>query len=280
MMKVKSNNIVRNLAEVKDLCNPNLLLNADFNSGIINQRGQTTYTGSGLKYTIDMWRRRAGTLTVGTNSITFTNSGSIAIGLEQVIDIDAPITIYIKANVKQGQARLSLFGSLEYGDDLLNGSADIVTGENVFHLNSGNVKIFQIIARANSSIEIESVKVEQGNYFTGMPTWNEALELLKCQRYLYFVGSSSILNVRYDGSNLCINFKTPTSFVNKPSIIHNNAIFGVTSFNDSYESHNVSDFTVNSYGGGNINIIKPSSNPTRYGMAIVVNGFYLDAESY
>ena len=85
MMKVKSNNIVRNLAEVKDLCNPNLLLNADFNSGIINQRGQTTYTGSGLKYTIDMWRRGAGTLTVDTNSITFTNSGSIAIGLNKLL---------------------------------------------------------------------------------------------------------------------------------------------------------------------------------------------------
>lgn len=280
MMKVKSRSVVRNLAEDKDLCNPNLLMNADFKSGIINQRGNTTYAGFGLEYTVDRWRRSAGTLTVGTNSITFANDGSIAIGLEQIVDIVAPITIYIKANVTQGQARLSLFGSLEYGDDLLNGSADITTGDNIFHLNTGNVKIFQIIARANSSIEIESVKVEQGNYFTGMPTWDETVELLKCQRYLYFVGSSSILNARYDGLNLCINFKTPMSFVKKPSIVSNNATFGVTAFNSSYESHSVSDFTVNTYGNGNINIIKPSSNPTRYGMAVLVNTFYLDAETY
>lgn len=132
---------------------------------------------------------------------------------------------------------------------------------------------------SEKTLNIEYIKLEKGSVFTGMPQWDFALEWFKCQRYLYIVVNSSILNAIYDGSNLCINFKTPMSFVNKPSIIHNNATFGVTSFNGSYENHNVSDFTVNTYDGGNINIIKPSSNPTSYGMAIVKNGFYLYAET-
>ena len=40
------------------LCNPNLLTNSDFKSGIINQKGQTSYVGTQPKvvYGIDMWR--------------------------------------------------------------------------------------------------------------------------------------------------------------------------------------------------------------------------------
>lgn len=161
---------------------PNLLDNADFKSGIINQIGQTSYTGSGVIYTVDRWRRSYGTVTVGTNSVTFTNAESMDIGFEQVFDADitGPITIYVNATVKTGTARLALYSSLEYGDLE---EYVLTTGENIFHVASGIIKILQIKLQQSSSIEIHQVKVEKGSIFTGMPQWIFTEELIKCLRF-------------------------------------------------------------------------------------------------
>ena len=291
MLDSKVLNTDYDLAEMIDLCLPNLLDNADFKSGIINQRGQDSYTGSASKnvYTIDRWSintNTANTLSVeeGYISCTLADNGL----LTQYIDseISGAITCVIKLKDEDLKVvTVSEYSSENEWESLIYDFGELETGLNVkvvkdiSTINKWRLR-FQNLSGSNKTLNIEYIKLEKGSVFTGMPQWDFALEWFKCQRYLYIVVNSSILNARYDGSNLCINFKTPMSFVNKPSIIHNNAIFGVTSFNGSYENHNVSDFTVNTYDGGNINIIKPSSNPTRYGMAIVVNGFYLDAEIY
>lgn len=270
------------LAEMKDLCLPNLLDNADFRSGIINQRGfdNTTITGWSKKGTIDRWIFSGSgnaTAEIDTDSMSISGDSSLIQTLSQQYQ---PGTYTAATNITDLTGTLKI--SLVYSDDT--SIDETISGIGLFvHTFEATKDVKAIMFRcvgASSSFTFDSIKLEKGSVFTGMPQWDFALEWFKCQRYLYIVVDSSILNARYDGSNLCINFKTPMSFVNKPSIIHNNAKFGVTSFNGSYENHNVSDFTVNTYDGGNINIIKPSSNPTRYGMAIVVNGFYLDAEIY
>lgn len=173
----------KDLLVVEDLTpQPNLLDNADFKSGIINQIGKMSYTGSGVIYTVDRWRRSYGTVTVGSNSVTFTNTESMAIGFEQVFDaeITGPITIYVNATVKTGTARLALYSSLEYGDLE---EYKLTTGENIFHVPSGIVRILQIKLTQNSSIEIHQVKVEKGSRFTGMPQWIFTEELIKCLRF-------------------------------------------------------------------------------------------------
>lgn len=291
MMKVKSNNVVRQLAETKDVCNPNLLINADFRNGVINQRRLTTYTGNSSKitYSIDQWflsKSPSCTLTVNDGYIAVVLPSNQSLGCYIEGDLSGPLTISIKFKDEDVQS-LSLNGYTEdeHGDlrydfgEINNMELHVIKyvqyGDTQFNFWIGDQD-----AEGSSTLNIEYIKLERGLIFTGMPEWNYATELLECQRYLYFVGSSSILNARYDGSNLCINFKTPMTFVKKPSIVHNNGKFGVTSFNETYEAHNVSDFTVNTYGNGDINIVKPSSNPTRYGMAVLVNGFYLDAEKY
>lgn len=161
---------------------PNILDNADFKSGIINQRGQTSYVNTGNKVTVDRWRKSSGTVTVGTGSITYTNNGATDIGLEQTIDVTGPITIYVKATVESGTAKLALYSSLEYDVDGLE-EYTLTTGENIFHVASGTIKILQIKLTQNSSIKIEQVKVEKGSIFTGMPHWNYTEELMKCLRY-------------------------------------------------------------------------------------------------
>lgn len=270
------------LAEMSDLQRPNLLDNADFKSGIINQIGQEEYnlgTGNtGNKLTINRWignctyvKPYDGYLYIKDNIDTakaylYQNLSSVCNG---------DYTVYINiSSMSGGTLNLYFDGELSNKFTISEQGEHIYTFEGVSNQNKFDLELDGFEGN------IECIKLEKGSVFTGMPQWDFALEWFKCQRYLYIVVNSSILNARYDGSNLCINFKTPMSFVNKPSIIHNNATFGVTSFNGSYENHNVSDFTVNTYDGGNINIIKPSSNPSRYGMAIVVNGFYLDAEIY
>lgn len=160
---------------------PNLLINADFKSGIINQRGQTTYA-TGNKVTVDMWRKSSGIVTVGTNSITYTNTSAIDVGLDQVVDFKGPITIYVNATVATGSATLALYSSLEYDTDDLE-EYNLTSGENIFHVESGTIKILQIKLRQNSSIVINQVKVEKGSIFTGMPYWNYTEELVKCLRY-------------------------------------------------------------------------------------------------
>lgn len=164
--------------------NPNLLDNADFKSGIINQIGKMSYTGSGVIYTVDRWRRSYGTVNVGSNSVTFTNTESMAIGLEQVLaaDITGPITIYVNATVKTGTAKLALYSSLEYDTGDLE-EYELTTGENIFHVASGTIKILQIKLQQSSSIEIHQVKVEKGSIFTGMPQWIFVEELIKCLRF-------------------------------------------------------------------------------------------------
>ena len=259
--------------------NPNLLDNADFKSGIINQRGNTTY-GLVLNWTgsIDRWIYVSyGPITVGEGYIQVGPSASnkttyFKQRLYKTINEELTCAVQVK----------SLTGTCKMNFSKTFVDKEIHEGLNIINIPANqNVDTVQFnLEGANSQIQIEFVKLEKGSVFTGMPQWDFVLEWFKCQRYLYIVVNSSILNARYDGSNLCINFKTPMSFVNRPSIIHNNATFGVTFFDGSYESHNVSDFTVNTYDGGNINIIKPSSNPTRYGVAIVINGFYLDVETY
>ena len=248
----------------------NLLINADFKSGIINQRGQTEYNENN-KYSIDRWIIRANAqpnLIVNNNSVTLNNDSSLI----QFVYLELGKTYTFAAMINGGLKTLTFNAT---------NSSGVIQNEWLTSYFDGSNNCYCVgVRNGNGQKEISYLKLEEGSNFTGMPVWNYASEWFNCQRYLYFVDSSSILNARYDGSNLCINFKTPISFFNKPSIIHNNAVLGVTTFNESYKNHNVSDFTVNTYNGGNINIIKPSSEPTGYGDAIVVNGFYLDAEIY
>ena len=217
MLKIKSYGASHNLAEASDIQMPNLLDNADFKSGIINQRGQTSYVDTGFKVTVGRWRKSSGTVTVGTNSITYTNNGDIDIGLEQVIDVKGPITIYVNATVKTGTAKLALYSSLEYDTDDLE-EYDLTTGENIFHVPSGTVRILQIKLTQNSSIEIHQVKVEKGSIFTGMPQWDYAIELMKCSRYQKVFALNSITYAPIAKFESQLTYLFETNFYKIPTV--------------------------------------------------------------
>ena len=62
----------------KSLCNPNLLMNSDYRSGIINQKGITSLDKSdgSTELGIDGWIQYGINIAVGTNYITFANRTS------------------------------------------------------------------------------------------------------------------------------------------------------------------------------------------------------------
>ena len=172
------------LAEMTDLINPNLLINSDFRSGIINQKGQTSYTNNG-SYTIDMWQTTTGIggnfeVKVNANSITLTNNSTTQdlYFIQRLVLEQDQRTFAVKTKGVSGSVKAYVVNS-----DGRQGVVSI-SGDGLFQ-NTVNVDItnFTILIEKQGSVEIEYVKLEKGQYFTGMPAWNEAIELLKCMRY-------------------------------------------------------------------------------------------------
>lgn len=174
--------------------NPNLLDNADFKSGIINQRGEDSYTGSASKnvYTVDRWSintNTANTLSVeeGYISCTLADNGLLA----QYIDseISGAITCAIKLKDEDlkvvtvseysttEESTIYDFGELETG-------LNVKVVKDVSTTNKWRLR-FQNVSGSNKTLNIEYIKLEKGSIFTGMPQWDFALEWYKCQRYLY-----------------------------------------------------------------------------------------------
>lgn len=165
------------------LCNPNLLLNSDFRNGIINQQGKTSYLkGSndwGKIYSIDMWAIQRGIqLSVNSNiiSVECTNSNEPGY-LLQKLDYVGKATAAI--NIKSITGSVSL--NTAYGKyELLKKGLNIITYDFGFEQSDS---WFSIRISEGSTVVIDYMKLEKGSYFTGMPVWNNSIELLKCQRY-------------------------------------------------------------------------------------------------
>lgn len=164
------------------LCNPNLLLNSDFRNGIINQQGKTSYLkGSndwGKIYSIDMWAIQRGIqLSVNSNiiSVECTNSNEPGY-LLQKLDYVGKATAAI--NIKSITGSVSL--ETAYGEyESLKKGLNIITYDFGFEQSQG---WFSMRISEGSTVEIDFMKLEPGEHFTGMPIYNRAIELLKCQK--------------------------------------------------------------------------------------------------
>ena len=177
----------------KSLCNPNLLTNSDFKSGIINQKGETTYdfsSQSNGEFTIDMWKITKMKLIVksteGTIRIENSDTTSHSISHNH---FDKPLinTHTFYANVKNvSEGCYMWFYNRETGATYEQ-SENLVSGDNVWTWSPsqpGDIIVnFGISIPAGGYIELYQCKLEKGQYFTGMPAWNEADELNKCQYY-------------------------------------------------------------------------------------------------
>ena len=188
----------------RTLYNDNLLTNSDFRYGVINQQGKSSYNTLN-KYTIDMWKLVRGTLTVGSGFITINGE------------------IMQNAYNASGQHLFAIYvasgsGSIKF--DGVSTTKTLTTGLNIVSVN-GTITGVHIVG---TSLKVNYCKFEKGSYFTGMPLWNEALELLKCQKYFValkgdFVGAST-----YDLNNAFFTIPISTKLNKRPSVSFQNTL--------------------------------------------------------
>lgn len=178
------------------LCNPNLLMNSDFRSGIINQKGQTNYTG--ILYGIDMW------LGATASTKIIVNKGYISLlGTMRQFISGIPFKIGDKYTVCVNVNETDNVWTFDYKEGVTQHAFSNFTVE--VNMDTSNDRIlFQIIS--TSSINIYYIKMEKGSFFTGMPEWNKAEELIKCM-YLF---EKKIINV------MCSQFGATTCYANIP----------------------------------------------------------------
>lgn len=185
--------------------NENLLDNWYFGPGVINQRGQTSGSGTGYK-TIDRWRTSGYASTLSTltdDGLTIqnsSNSGAGGIGQYFKTDIPAGTTVTLSVFVSLGADATGVavrFYDADGGYDQLTASTGmIIDGQ----FRWGTIKLTRNCIRVQfrgspfiSTLTYKAVKLEFGNSQTlahkedGVWVLNElpdpAVELFKCQRY-------------------------------------------------------------------------------------------------
>ena len=256
------------LAEMADLMNPNLLINSDFRSGIINQKGQTSYN-TRYQYGIDMWYQiSAGTLTVNDNSISTSANLKFRFD-EQPENGDYTVAVSVDGIVYtytfEGFTGTSKTHNFNIGSNTL--GVEMITRQFILYMNG-------------ATFNIDFIKLEKGKHFTGMPAWNEAEELLKCQRYLFSCYKTSGYGFETGEGNVYIYVNIPTP-MKKQGAIRVGSTLQVIG-DGAYKTLTISGVNVSSQDNnlvilsgvlsevGNLNIVK----------IFEFNNFTLDAYDY
>lgn len=223
-----------NVAEMSDLAKANLLINADFRSGIINQQGKTSYTSVSGKdiYGIDMWKivdNTSNKVDIYDGHVTFTiGNGSSINQFVYAVDENESYTFAIK--LKSSEVKVVHLTPNDATGTLIQNNIYVVLRsfstdadfQLYFANRSGNVV----------TLDIEYIKLEEGSNFTGMPSWNEAIELLKCENKQYVIKAfTNDLPARFDGTNCVVNIPLPTKMAKKPSVSNVNMTF--STYDDS-----------------------------------------------
>ena len=190
------------------VCNPNLLRNGTFADGcIVNQRGKTSYAGTG--YGVDMWYTTGATLSVDVTAEgvkLYKNDATANPAWAQALETDAAVgqTVTVSMLYKGSGEGASLRVAQSGGIATLANVSDWTLVQKTFALEKWSVGTLQdraIVAiqcfenmAANQGLYIKAIKLELGEQQTlahqnGDGAWvlNElpdyAEELLRCQRY-------------------------------------------------------------------------------------------------
>lgn len=158
--------------------NDNLLTNSDFKSGIINQKGQTSYGYVDKPLlTIDMWLSYGVNVAIDVTNVRVVNRQTSARTLRQYVNGDSGIyTVYVNVKTISGNVYVNLNNDTSKNKKL-------VQGENIFQitvLSTETLKSLALYLEANADVYIYSIKLEKGPRFTGMKPWNKGIEFAKC----------------------------------------------------------------------------------------------------
>lgn len=167
------------------ICNPNLLDNAWFGKGVINGRGQISYSGASV-YTIDRWHLGA----TGVQTANVLSDGIQIIGADWFSQPIAGKVLYGKTLTFSVE---TIDGIIYHGTGVLPSSSnawDFVTvfSNSNFSLalqNYNNTDFQASIINDNGNNSFKRAKLELGSISTLHldPPPNPQVELAKCQRY-------------------------------------------------------------------------------------------------
>jgi len=182
--------------------NPNLLINWDFKNLINQRRVQNVHTGANI-YFFDCWHRHMGTgdISVREDGVNISGASNTYFIVSQIIEnsqslIGEQLTVSIltadgKLYYKTGKVTKTAGSTIKIATDFGWLEATVNNSYNIF---------VGIGVNGGSSVTVAAVKLELGSVQTlarqnADSTWalndpppNKALELLKCQRYLYIWG--------------------------------------------------------------------------------------------
>lgn len=173
-----------NIPDMSVLCRDNMLLNSNFASGIINQKGQITYSTNGI-YTIDMWRlvgsgTFGGKVTVNASDILLENTQSTAVYFVNKTDlsfIDAgTYTLYVSVKELTGEA--NIYCDSDSGKVV---NKKLIKGDNIITFD-GLPKNVGFEVMNGCAMKLSAVKLEKGSNFTGMPPYNYGQQMYLCRR--------------------------------------------------------------------------------------------------
>lgn len=164
--------------------NDNLLTNSDFRSGIINQKRITSLDKSdgSTELGIDRWILYGINIAVGTNYVTFANRTNTTHTVQQPLDIKGlkvgdKVTFYASCFNITGNVYIYMTGLDAQKKKLSN-------GDNEFTLTlTSALERFYIELEPNAVVSFNCKKLEIGEHFTGMPAWDESIELTKCRKH-------------------------------------------------------------------------------------------------
>lgn len=201
------------------LCNPNLLMNSDYRSGIINQKGITSLDKSdgSTELGIDGWILYGINIAVGTNYVTFANRTSAIHTVQQPLDIKGlkagdKVTVYVSAFNITGSIYVYLTGLDAQRKKLVNGDNKFT-----FTLTS-EIERFYIQLAPNAVVSFNCKKLEIGEHFTGMPVWNETLELLKCKESFMIINNIRVALKGHQGQTFAMAYPLPVKMKKNPSV--------------------------------------------------------------
>lgn len=293
LKNVGFNNISVNLAEMKDLCLPNLLDNADFKSGIINQRcfESTTITGWSEKPTVDRWIFSGSgnaTAEIDTDSMSISGDSGLIQTLRQEYH---PGTYTVATNITELSGTLEI--SLVYSDDT--SIDETVSGTGLFiHTFETTKSVKSVMFRcvgASSSFTFDSIKLEKGSVYTGMPQWDYVDELLNCQRFFYPLGGGwvGMFPARSDANTHSIYIQTPVIMRTIPTLIvkdGSDSSNALAYLNGNRNPLQATQVTCSSFAVSETNIFVVLTAPVGStaqigcGFAIFQKAMALDAETY
>ena len=174
--------IYKNSVFLEQLCNPNVLHNADFRNPV-NQRNSPAYNGSSSKYvfTLDRWfLSKTSVNYLGTGdgccTVMLASGGFFAQGIEDVNMLSDEMTVSVKLLDVENVYVLTKQNGDNFGTITKNGkSVDVVLDGN----------FFKLVNNSSSSVtfNIEYIKLENGNKSTAFMPRPFASELQICKRY-------------------------------------------------------------------------------------------------